>query len=595
MPTCTGHPTITISGKALETRCDPPETVAEALNADGSHAGWFHTSPPTNVSGAFGVRLDPANSAAFPIISPPGFILSLYQATPPGAMVRGNQPAWYWGAAGSVWPHTGYTHTPSADIHLQCRPLSQDLGGGVSGGYLGIHQSNISHTDGFSPNGWAFQDGLPCTLMTASQSAPANPGEYVYYVKAFDLYPVPAYENYDNYDSYGHRIGTQTQFFDRIYVAPADSAFGSSESYILSVRKFLVANLIVITPDGRRGPNPYLGSSGAISASTTVVRSITAASPTFNDPAYTDPLYSSSDIPAHKAFVTRPLYDHGGAGTAPVPVAMNAAAVGDAALTILPTVRANVNFSQDMYHGQVGPVGAAVKIEAVFSDGTAYTLLDGTVLDNAGNVAAQPVDYWMGHSGPAIPTPSAIRLTLTTIDATYSAYGGDVRTYASQVTCTRLLNPGYIIAPFVSPGTSTQYAVTLSNIFNDRSASESQASGLWTYLSTLSAYYLIYISGNIQNPRGEQDHASDSVTGHITQVKSVSGVLQSQQWEGWKDLAGSPSRPSAPVLDATGAPVQGQYPSIVKISGEGRYSVCYQDAGGNVVRQDSFDGLETLN
>ena len=285
MPTCTGHPTITISGKALETRCDPPETVAEALNADGSHAGWFHTSPPTNVSGAFGVRLDPANSAALPIITPPGFILSLYQSTPPGAMVRGNQPAWYWGAAGSVWPHTGYTHTPSADIHLACSPLSQDLGGGVSGGYLGIHQSNISHTDGFSPNGWAFQDGLPCTLMTASQSAPANPGEYVYYVKAFDLYPVPAYENYDNYDSYGQRTGTQTQFFDRIYVAPADSAFGSSESYILSVQKFLVANLVVITPDGRRGPNPFLGSSGAISASTTVVRSSTAASPTFDDPS----------------------------------------------------------------------------------------------------------------------------------------------------------------------------------------------------------------------------------------------------------------------------------------------------------------------
>jgi len=98
-----------------------------------------------------------------------------------------------------------------------------------------------------------------------------------------------------------------------------------------------------------------------------------------------------------------------------------------------------------------------------------------------------------------------------------------------------------------------------------------------------------------RNTGDEQDHASDSITGHITRVKSVGGVLQSQQWEGWGDLAGTPSRTSAPVLDATGTPVQGQYPSLVKISGEGRYSVCYQDAGGNVVRQDSFDGLETLN
>ena len=103
------------------------------------------------------------------------------------------------------------------------------------------------------------------------------------------------------------------------------------------------------------------------------------------------------------------------------------------------------------------------------------------------------------------------------------------------------------------------------------------------------------LTGPVQYPRSEQDHASDSVTGHITLIKSVGGVLQSQQWEGWADLAGTPSRTSAPVLDATGTPVQGQSPSLVKISGEGRYSVCYQDAGGNVVRQDSFDGLETLN
>ena len=104
-----------------------------------------------------------------------------------------------------------------------------------------------------------------------------------------------------------------------------------------------------------------------------------------------------------------------------------------------------------------------------------------------------------------------------------------------------------------------------------------------------------FLTGPVQSPRSEQDHASDSVTGHITLIKSAGGVLQSQQWEGWGDLAGTPSRTSAPVLDATGTPVQGQYPSLVKISGEGRYSVCYQDAGGNVVRQDSFDGLETLN
>ena len=150
--------------------------------------------------------------------------------------------------------------------------------------------------------------------------------------------------------------------------------------------------------------------------------------------------------------------------------------------------------------------------------------------------------------------------------------------------------------PYTNGQTGKIYIYPISVVEKSRATASLPNYGLIEFVEMVMTWTAVAGGvGAAARRQSQQDHASDSVTGHITQVKSVSGVLQSQQWEGWADLAGTPSRTLWPVSDATGAPVQGQYPSLVKISGEGRYSVCYQDAGGNVVRQDSFDGLETLN
>lgn len=103
-----------------------------------------------------------------------------------------------------------------------------------------------------------------------------------------------------------------------------------------------------------------------------------------------------------------------------------------------------------------------------------------------------------------------------------------------------------------------------------------------------------------------QDTAQDTATGRITRVRSVAEgagstsavpafALQSSAWEGWQNLSGVQPRPPALILTGTSGKVaQGQFPSLWKCSEEGRYSLCYQNLFGAIVRADSLDSLLTL-
>jgi len=103
-----------------------------------------------------------------------------------------------------------------------------------------------------------------------------------------------------------------------------------------------------------------------------------------------------------------------------------------------------------------------------------------------------------------------------------------------------------------------------------------------------------------------RDTAQDAATGRITRVRSVAEgagstsavpafALQSSAWEGWQNLSGvQPRTPGLIRTGPSGNVVQGQFPSLWKSSEEGRYSLCYQNLFGAVVRADSLDSLLTL-
>ena len=451
MPTVSGTPTITVYGKAIESRCDPPEQVTQAFNADGSPAGYFHSSPPLK-SGSYGVRLDLANTlwnGSQVITTPAGFLLSLYGATPPGALIRGNQTAWYWSAAGSVWPNIGYStsyiyaggHYNPVTAELSDSPLYQDLGGGVTGGYTGETEYNPtgvagSGIGGVSVNDWLNQSALPCTTLTQSQTLPANPGQYVYYVTATDLYPVIIFDNisFYSFDS-GTVHGYQTQFIDRIYVAGGDEEFGSSESYILDARKNLAANLIITYPrpgtlPAFRGPNPYFAWDGKLVAFTSKISADILngpASPYVDDPVFNLSGGSTDSIQPY-AHNGRTEYRHQAlpysSGVPPVPANINDSSVGDGTFKLHTKIQANVTFTAVVggsYVTQYLP-GALVVVRVVFVASTlasAPYILVGNTTDSGGMIAPAEADYWLGHIGPDLPEIVGLQFVITTPEYTY--------------------------------------------------------------------------------------------------------------------------------------------------------------------------------
>ena len=64
---------------------------------------------------------------------------------------------------------------------------------------------------------------------------------------------------------------------------------------------------------------------------------------------------------------------------------------------------------------------------------------------------------------------------------------------------------------------------------------------------------------------------------------------------GYKGVTRTPLRPSVPILDQSGTPVAGQYPSLWKVSEAGVWSVCWLGGSGSIVRAESLDNLHTLS
>ena len=72
-------------------------------------------------------------------------------------------------------------------------------------------------------------------------------------------------------------------------------------------------------------------------------------------------------------------------------------------------------------------------------------------------------------------------------------------------------------------------------------------------------------------------------------------TLQAEVHCGYQGVTRTPLRPAMPILDQSGVPVAGQYPSLWKTSEGGVWSVCWQGEAGCIVRAESLDNLHSLS
>ena len=472
MPSSAGDVTFKISGKKIDKKCDPIESVSEAYDDDGNLAGYFHSSMPVS-SGTFGVQLDVSNGGILQRPADPGFVLRLYNSRGPGDLIRGNQPAWYWSSPGEIWPDVGYSvgyvartggYPPQeVDTTLLCTPLTQDLGGGLSGGYVSVRYYSTSYTEsgygGISPNDWAFRTSLPCVVLT-QDTAVANPGEPVYYTIACDLYPIIIHNSIQAYDySYGWRTQNQTEFVDRVYLVGGKEDFGSDESYIINAQKHFAGQLVIEydLPNGKtyRGPNPFTRFDGKLFATSPQITAdaLGPADPPIDDPAYTLS-YDTGSIPPYIHDLTnRHQYEHAGINDVfgrpaypPVPKTGDTWDVGDAEFDIQPYPEIFV-FWTPYPQSLLGtsPVGATVELGVQFVDGSTYVIISGTVNEVYNTGDTKPFDYWMNKcgdsDGPTMPRPVGL---YAVIDLPETVFSNGAICHAAHID-SRIPNADYTI------------------------------------------------------------------------------------------------------------------------------------------------------
>ena len=462
--TVSGDATIFVCGRPLLGNCDPPETLTSAFDpVTGGYLGEFHSSPPTT-NGEYGVRFWPENLSYrhalsdYPIdrshgwtnISgvpvarplyynepytnpnqtkigePSGFMMDLYEGmvnSPPGSLVLaspdtyGFGPAYYVTHAGGVFPEPANQYFVGNAPDATVNPAGLCTKMGIKPGQSPVYDCDITI------NNWANLPSLPCTLFTNS-TANVNPGTYLSYIQATDLYPiyvhcVGPYLFYYVTDMAFTNVRDIALYFDLCYLAAGDADL---PGHIVDANKVLHASLILATPDGTRTPHPYLAWDSIIYAATGVFypgRGNPPANPVIQDPiptfdfnhSFTEPDFYGCHVGMRRLFATNQgsTYYTVSSGSVtgrigpPVPAPVTDLAVGDATFSLQPRIQATVHFDPLLYTDGGTLAGAQVELRVEFDDGSHYDLINATT-DMNGFIAPANTDYWMGsQNSPNLP------------------------------------------------------------------------------------------------------------------------------------------------------------------------------------------------